>query len=169
MRNEPGSFVDAVYRGVFIVGYRVARLWWFVRRPVQHGAYVALWCEDELLMIRNSYKKGDTVPCGGIAPGESPLQAAQRELFEEVGVRVSQEQLVAITEFPFESEYKRDHAHFYELRLETRPELRVDRREVVAASFVPRSELAGRPLVPALRRYLERHHSMERVRGVKLS
>lgn len=160
-----GSWVDALWRAIFIVGYRAALLWWFVRRPEQQGAYVALWHGDKLLMIRNSYKSGDTVPCGGVGPGESALEAARRELFEEVGIEVALERLVPTELICFENEYKRDRAHFFELHCDARPELRIDRREVVAAEFVHRSELAARPLVPALRHYLERRHGLERLRS----
>ncbi len=53
---------------------------------------------------------------------------------------------------PFE--FKRDHAHFFELHLENEPRVHVDNREVVWAEFVPETELAGRPLIPHVRSYL---------------
>ena len=71
------ALADAVLRAAFTAAYQIARLWWFVRRPQHDGAYVAVWQGEELLLIRNSYKPGDTVPCGGIGRGESPLQAAR--------------------------------------------------------------------------------------------
>jgi 8-oxo-dGTP diphosphatase len=159
-RQPSGSTLDALWRAIFTIGYRAARVWWFVRRPEQRGAYVALWFGDELLTIRNSYKPGVTVPCGGIGRGESPREAARRELSEEVGIEVAPEQLVPTDEIVFENEYKRDHVHFFELRCEVRPTVRIDHREVVAAEFVALGDLASRPLVPALRSYLERRHGL---------
>jgi ADP-ribose pyrophosphatase YjhB (NUDIX family) len=155
-----GTTVDALWRAIYIVGYRAALVWWFVRRPQQRGAYVAVWHADELLMIRNSYKRGETFPCGGVARGESPLEAARRELREEVGIDVTLDRLVPTELICFQNEYKRDEAHFFELRLDSRPKLQLDHREVVAAEFVPTRGLFERPLVPAVRRYLERRHDL---------
>ena len=80
--------LDAAIRTAYRLGYPVFRLWWFVRRPRVRGAYVAVWHDGRLLLIRNSYKTGETVPCGGLRRGESPRAGARRELEEEVGIAV---------------------------------------------------------------------------------
>jgi 8-oxo-dGTP diphosphatase len=147
--------IDRAWRLALFAAYRILRAWWFVRRPAVDGAYVALWCDDSLLLIRNSYKRGETVPSGSIHRGESPRDAARRELEEEVGVRATADSLRAVAAFTVAYHHKRDRAHFFELRLEDEPEIRIDRREVVWASFRPADELARRPLVPHVRAYLE--------------
>lgn len=158
MTAQPPSrlreLADATCRIAFWIGYRLALVWWFVRRPLQQGAYVAVWVGDELLLIRNSYKRGYTIPCGGIGSEESPIQAARRELFEEVGIETDESALLPIQLIRFDNEYKRDHAHVFELHLDTRPQIRIDRREVVWAAFVPREQLAGHDLVNAVERYV---------------
>lgn len=58
---------------------------------------------------------------GGIDPGESPVQAAVRELVEETGLQVDVEQLGEVvherlTEFPFGGDHYRQSEHYYLLR-----------------------------------------------------
>jgi 8-oxo-dGTP pyrophosphatase MutT (NUDIX family) len=58
---------------------------------------------------------------GGIDPGETPEQAAARELAEETGLRVSPEQLGAVvhtrlTEFPFGGDRYRQSEDYFLLR-----------------------------------------------------
>lgn len=152
--NEPASVLDRLCQLGLRAGYRVLRVWWRVRRPVVHGAWVAVWCGDRLLVVRNSYRADLTLPSGGLKRGESPRRAAARELAEEVGLVVSPEQLHLAGEFALDYEGKHDHAHFFELEVDALPEIRIDRREVVAAAFSSVRELDGQPLVPHARAYL---------------
>lgn len=152
--GSPGTILDRVWRAAFWVAYRLARAWWFVRRPSVRGAYVALWCGDELLLIRNSYKRGETVPCGGIGRRESPRAAARRELREEVGIVLDESDLLPVFESLVEFDFTHDHCFFFEATLPNRPLFSIDRREVIWADFVRADELAGRPLVPHVQRYL---------------
>jgi 8-oxo-dGTP pyrophosphatase MutT (NUDIX family) len=135
--------------------YLVLRVWWWLRRPEVHGAYVAVWQDHRLLLIRNSYRDGVSVPCGAIHRRESSLQAAVRELHEEVGIAVRPDDLVSVGEFVVSFEDKIDHAHFFELAVTRDVCVQIDEREVIHAEFVEEDELVARPLVPHLRAYLE--------------
>ena len=148
--------LDALLRNVFRIGYQVMRVWWFVRRPNECGAFVAVWHEGDLLLIRNSYRRGETLPCGRIERGETPRSAAQRELREEVGIDIPESALAHGAEFDLVHEFKNERAFVFEWHAPARPHVSVDRREVVWGEFVPEHELAARPLVPHVRRYLER-------------
>ena len=152
---------NALWRIGLRGAYRLLRVAWWLRHPEVHGAYVAVWRDDRLLLVRNSYRRGETVPCGAIGRTETPRRAAARELAEEVGIVVPEDELVAAGELEVEFEGKRDHAHFFELRLARDVPVRVDEREVVWAEFVPRGRLPERPLVPHVRGYLERLSAAE--------
>jgi len=155
-RNTGARFSDRLWRLGLRAAHRVLRAWWQLRRPLVHGAWVALWCEDRLLVVRNSYRGDLSLPSGGIRRREPPRQAAARELREEVGIAISPERLRFAGVVAVDYEGKRDRAHFFELELDSPPAIRVDRREVVEAAFRTPQELAGQPLVPHVRVYLER-------------
>ncbi len=146
--------IDRMWRAGLFVAYRAARAWWFVRRPSVRSAYVAVWWDGRLLVIRNSYKRGETVPCGGLRRGESPRSGARRELEEEVGIAVAESALVPALDWVMEHESTRDHVHFFEVHLADRPAVQVDRREVVWGEFFGLEELASRPLNRPVRHYL---------------
>jgi 8-oxo-dGTP diphosphatase len=148
--------VDLLWRALLTIAYRVLRIWWFLRRPVLRSAFVAVWCDDALLLIRNSYPPGETIPSGGIARGESPREAARRELEEEVGIPAAEEDLVFAGEVVVDYEHKEDHAYIFELHLGRPPQLAPDGREVIRAEFCKFDQLAARPLAPHVRAYLER-------------
>lgn len=156
---------DALWRIALRGAYLGLRAWWRIRQPEVHGAYVAVWRGDCLLLIRNSYRAGETVPCGGIHAREAPVQAAVRELGEEVGIHVHEADLRFVAECVVEFEDKIDHAHFFELRMQARRPVRVDNREVVWAEFVSAGELKARPLLPHVLAYLERARSLEESRS----
>ena len=120
-----------------------------------HGAYVALWVGEEILMIRNSYRRPWTFPSGGIERGEAPIDAARRELFEEVGIALDGNALQHLGRFDNPTEFKRDEVELFEARLADEPVVKIDWIEVVEARFMPPAEALELPLPPVVRRYLE--------------
>ena len=154
-------FFDMLWRTAYRLAYRVLRVWWWIRRPKQRGAYVAMWRGDDLLVIRNSYRTGVTVPCGNIDRRETPREAARRELAEEVGIHVPLEDLMFVCEIQVDFESKDDHAFFFELQrpADASIDVRIDRREVIWADFCPRGLLTNVALVPHVLAYLE-HRKM---------
>jgi 8-oxo-dGTP pyrophosphatase MutT (NUDIX family) len=77
------------------LAYRVAYLglglWWFVRRPRTHGVKMIVRRGDEALFVRHTYgdREAWEFPGGGIHRAESPVQAATREVREEVGLTIT--------------------------------------------------------------------------------
>ena len=156
--------LNAIVRTGLKWGYPLARTGWQLTHPSVHGAHVVLRIradssqeEDEILVVRHSYKSGLSVPCGGIHRRESALDGALRELFEEVGIRLHPEQLRAKGEIFLIQDGRKDHGHFFECVLpqEARPQVQIDEREIIWADFLPESELRRLDLLPHLSRYLD--------------
>lgn len=136
------------------MAYRLHLLWAFVFRPHTEGVWVAVWCENKLLVIRNAYRRRLTLPGGGIDRGESFEVAAARELREEVALDVAPEQLSFVGQYHSDVEYKHDTINLYALELPTEPSLAIDRREVVYAEFVDPYTLTDVEAFPALCEYV---------------
>lgn len=69
-------------------------------------ARVIVWNEnDELLLVRNwAGKQQWGLPGGGVERNERPVNAAKRELYEEIGVNVSLKDLVHVATLPYQYE-----------------------------------------------------------------
>lgn len=69
---------------------RAREIYWLVFRPVRIGACgILVDSEDRVLLVRQSYSHGWFLPGGGVAKGESPIAALQRELREELRITLS--------------------------------------------------------------------------------
>lgn len=60
--------------------------WYALLRKKTVGARGLVIQDDQILLITHTYQKGWCTIGGGVNRGESPLQAAVRELYEEAGV-----------------------------------------------------------------------------------
>jgi 8-oxo-dGTP diphosphatase len=150
----PPSLLDAGWRMVFRYGYPLARVWWRVWRPHHEAALVAVYVGCELLLLKSSYRATWNFPGGAIRRGETPEAAARRELAEEIG-------LTGNTLVPAEGASgnwggRRVRVHFFELRLDRLPELRLDNREIIGARWVSPDQLPGIALTGAAAAYLRR-------------
>lgn len=131
-------------RPLLVIAYRLALAYWFVFRPDGYGVYVAVWSNERVLIIKNSYLSEWTFPSGGLKAGESAATAAARELREEVGIAVEPEDLMCSGEFLSLSEFKRDHCTAFEIEYDVEPDFQVDEFEVVDAKFITYTELCDR-------------------------
>jgi len=149
------ALLDPLWRSAMRVAYRLRLAWWYVRRPAIHGSYVAVWHGERVLVIRNSYRRRLSFPAGGRAHGETLLEAARRELHEEVGISAPADQLAYYGELVHHNHYAEDHGHVFELRCASAPEVCVDRREVIWAEFLAPDDALARGVVGVVRLYLE--------------
>jgi 8-oxo-dGTP diphosphatase len=147
--------MDVLFRTGYRLAYRLLRAWWFVRRPRGRAAAVAVWHDGRLLVVRTSYRPELDLPGGGVAPSETPLAAATRELREETGLRAASALLADAGIYRYSHEHRWITAHVFAWRPTdlTRPS--VDNREIVWAGYLSPAELLRAPASALLRRYLD--------------
>ena len=150
-RTRPDTLVDWVWRVGLRVAFRCARVWWHIRRPSHEGALVAIYVGPDVLLVKSSYRTEWNFPGGSLHPGETPDQAAQREMEEEIGLTSAP--LIPAGSASGIWDGRQDRVHFFELHLERVPELRLDNREIVAARMVSPEELRGFALTGAVAAY----------------
>jgi ADP-ribose pyrophosphatase YjhB (NUDIX family) len=144
------TLLDRAYQLGYTVAYRLVREYWRVRRPVTHGALVALWNRGKVLLIRNSYVPYYSSPGGYVQRGEDAINAAARELREEVGISVPSERLALALEVTHEWEHKHDHVQIFELALRARPITQVYLRVFIAAAWFTPEQAATLQVFPPL-------------------
>lgn len=158
------TLVDRGFQGAYKIAHRMLRAWWFVRRPRTEGALIAIWNEGELLLVKNSYRNEYTLPGGYVHRNETAIEAASRELLEEVGLDVPPDRFRPAFEGELPFEFRRDYLTIVEIELEQRPEIQVDNREVVWAGWKRPQEVLQMNVVPHVVDYLR-----ERAKRLRLS
>jgi 8-oxo-dGTP diphosphatase len=131
------TVVDAAWRTAIRLGFPLARIWWRLLRPHHEGALVAIYVGKALLLVRSSYRREWNFPGGTVRPGETPEAAAKCELVEEISL--ASYPLLPAGEASGIWDGRRDSVHFFELRLDRPPELRLDNREMESPHGAPAS------------------------------
>jgi len=137
------------------LAYKAILSVWFFTRPTVYGVYMAVWHRDKLLIIKNSYKKRFTIPCGRIKRGEDIAEAAVRELREEVGIILGKSQIKFVGEYSAKHDYATDVGSFFEFGTTELPKVQVDNREVTWAEFLTLDQISGLNLSPTVKIWLE--------------
>jgi len=120
--------------------------YWQLSKHATHGAQVAVWVDNSVLLIKNSYRHGYTFPGGHINQNETAIQAAVRELREETGININTNQLQLLNKI----HYLRNGAvcsdTIFQCQLKDKPAIFIDHREVIEALFVNPPEFGLLPL-----------------------
>jgi 8-oxo-dGTP diphosphatase len=145
---------DVAWQAVFRAGFPWLRRWWRLRGSKPPGALVVVYVGERLLLVRSSYRTAWNFPGGNLRRGESPEAGARRELFEEVGISAAA--LTPCGHGGGKWEGNQDQVHFFKLRLDHLPELRLDNREIIGAKLVSAEELGTMPVTGAVRCYMRR-------------
>ncbi len=153
--GEYREMIDRIFRIVYVCAYWMMRFYWAVRRPHTHGALVAIWHDNTILLVRNSYLQYYSLPGGYVRRNETARQAAIRELTEEVGVLVSDDMLTLAVDVVHDWERRHDHVEIFVVELPERPSVKVDNREVVATGFFTPEEALKLKLFPPIRQHIE--------------
>ena len=143
-------------------GYELYRL---IRRPHTHGALVAIWHKNKVLMVQTSYRRGHGLPGGGLELGETAREAAVREVNEELGLAIESSWLQEPWTITERQPGGRNTVTIFSLnwsQLATTPDmgnglpgLEIDQLEIIATAWMSRNEALQQHLPGHLRRYLE--------------
>lgn len=119
--------------------------------PVEQGAVpaslVVVAHADTVLMMFDSRRKQWELPGGMREPGESPHEAATRELCEETGIRGESLTFVAVAEFELLKPERLEALAIYETRLRFVPRLTVN-DEALDFRWWPPSEPVSENMSP---------------------
>ena len=151
--TPPATLRDRAWQVTYRLGFRVVRTWWQLRRPGHTGALIAVSLGPKLLLLRCSYRSEWSMPGGGVRPGETPAQAAQRELQEEIGLAAPVIGPAHIVTGVWDG--RLDQVHVFPVKLDQPPALRLDNREVTGARFFSPAELANTPVIGPVQAYLQ--------------
>lgn len=95
-------------------------------------ALVAVWCARHVLLVFNRFRHEWELPGGRIDPGETPRQAAVRELREESGLRLPTLTLAGYARFWLTTPPRTEYAAIYTARVTGRH-----------ADFAPNEEISA--------------------------
>jgi len=149
------SIFNGIAQIIYKLAYRCILTLWIFTRPTVYGVYIAVWHQEKLLVIKNSYRKRFTLPCGRIKRGEDKAEAAVRELYEEVNIKLEKEQLTFVGEYKGQFKHATDIGTFFEITMTEMPPVQVDNREVIWARFLPLHQVNDLPLNPTLETWLK--------------
>ena len=124
---------------------------------------MSLWHEGQILLVQNSYVPYRSLPGGYVARSETSRDAAIRELREEIGIRARPEELEKVFDEVKLWEGKRDHVEIFALELSSRPEIRIDHREVIAAGWFSPEQALTLNLFPPIRTIIQARQAAKAV------
>ncbi|MGI8705577.1 MAG: NUDIX domain-containing protein [Sphingomicrobium sp.] len=104
------ALANGVLRIAATAAHSLLKAFWFVTRPRTYGAHaLALTPEGKVVLVKLRYAPGWRIPGGGRPPHEDPVDAALRELREEIGM-ISHGEARLARDFEEPTDFKRDTA-----------------------------------------------------------
>jgi 8-oxo-dGTP diphosphatase len=113
-------------------------------RPLLAAGLLIRDPENRILLVRPTYKDGWDIPGGYVEPGESPAQAAAREVIEEVGAAILPSRLLVVDWAPHPAQGDKLLFVFDGGMIADASSLRPDDKEIAEAAFYAISDLGGR-------------------------
>lgn len=90
------------------------------------ASLIVVTLTGRVLMVFDRWRQQWELPGGMLEPGESPRQAAVRELAEETGISATDLRFAAVTEFELQRPARREYAAIYRTALQGEPRLVVN-------------------------------------------
>ncbi|MDH2426367.1 NUDIX hydrolase [Sphaerisporangium sp. TRM90804] len=115
--------------------HRVAEHTRFDDAPLP-AALTALWHDDRMLLVFDRFRQSWELPGGRIDPGETPRQAAVRELREETGLQIENLFFAGYARFMLGAERREEYAAIYVAFLTDTPDTGI-------GGFVPNDEISA--------------------------
>ena len=127
-------------RLVYFFGYPLFRI--LIRNTVR--AYVVVVYNDKILLTKNwlGFQKKWRLAGGGVHAGEDIRLAAQRELFEEVGLIADIGELKSLSEDPLKAVFHYQY-HLFLYNQDKEQLVVCDEREILEAKFVAKQDISG--------------------------
>lgn len=98
---------DFCLNSIFRVASIIRTLYWYFFRPITIGVKVIVTSQDKILLVKNRYDTYWYLPGGGVKSKETVTECAQREIWEECGIKAENLKILSVyTNF---KEYKSDH------------------------------------------------------------
>lgn len=148
------SLLDSAVRIGYQIAYRIWRLYLRLFKRETFGAQVAVCYEQQILLVKSSYRDTYSFPGGYVDRGETTEECAIRELREEAGVKVSPVGLKSALSLTYQCGGHIGHDEVYEYTVDTIPEVSIDNREIVFAEFVEMSDALSLPLDEHVHKYI---------------
>ncbi len=137
----------------FKVAHLLLRLWWLIRRPAMYGVKFVVTRGADVVLVRHTYGRREwDLPGGGIKRKERPLDAARREMEEELGIQTDDWRYLG--EAWATVYHRRDTLHCFQAVVDS-PNLSIERAELADACWFPRDQLPT-DLAKHVRRLLAR-------------
>jgi 8-oxo-dGTP pyrophosphatase MutT (NUDIX family) len=126
-------------RAAIRCAYVGLRLYWFVARPRVVGVKCVVLHDDDVLLVRHTYgRRTWDLPGGAVRRREVPIDAAQREMHEEIGCRIDDWQALGVLYVT--TDHHRDNLHLFQAHIGDR-RLEIDLTELADARWFRRDDL----------------------------
>lgn len=129
----PAYLPAPVHRALLPLAHRIRHNWRRWRKtPIAGVSVVITNLNGDVLLLKHSYgPKVWGLPGGGLNAGEDPMEAARREVREELGISLARIEAIAVIEEVISGAPHT--AHLFAATCDANPQ--PDRREVIEARF----------------------------------